>query len=145
MQDFSRWYGRPRYKSVTGTGRTSTPPWACCMLKMAPQDKKQQSLRKCNSKMTFLSNQIEHVQIFLIKWRISWDANYKCHKILLKTFSCRSSRSTLYSFESLCVHFSSLRKIRRGHRNLLKTFLWKLTTIYIRRKGHRNLLKTFSC
>ena len=43
------------------------PPWACCMFKMAPQDKKQQSLRKCNFKMTFLPYQkqdVEHVQLF---------------------------------------------------------------------------------
>ena len=33
------------------------PPWVCCMFKMAPQDKKHQSLRKCNIKMTFLSYQ----------------------------------------------------------------------------------------
>jgi len=28
------------------------PPWVCCMFKMAPQDKKHQSLRKCNIKVT---------------------------------------------------------------------------------------------
>jgi len=33
------------------------PPWVCCMFTMAPQDKKHQSLRKCNFEMTFLSYQ----------------------------------------------------------------------------------------